>query len=222
VVGSSRRRVHPLRLRARHHPRLPVPVVRRERLFERQHELALSVRSRSRLPRGVPRLARHGVGGHRRVPIRLWAPARGATPLRAAAGVDEVRGAVRAPLRRRPRLVALQRHGGGVLSRDLGRRAPRGARIDGAARERTGGSTIHLRRLGARPVGAHPGRHETRRRNLDRGPRLDGRGRGEAKSGEERGARGPRARRRTRSRRSSSRRSPTDGSRGSSPRAEPS
>ncbi len=187
LVGPARRRLHPFRLRPRHGARLPVPVVRGQRLLQRQHQRRLSVRARLRLPRGLPRPLHHAVGGHRgRRRHAGVSPGRGA-PHRAAGALGQVPDPPRRPLARRARLVALERHGERLPPRGLGPGAGGDALSDPRGR---GG------RLPAAPARLARGRgrraalrHQARVGDLRGSAGRPGGGRGAAHAGRQSGCR---------------------------------
>jgi len=131
--------------------------------------------SRCGLPHRFSGPVSDGLGGHRRLRIRLWTPRCFPSPFRAAPTVGEIHSPSRDLFDRGPRLVLLQRHGGGVLPWNLGRRA--GRSLDLASRAcdgaREDGSWLRDWKLGL--WGSSLGRHATRRCDLDRRSRPLGR-----------------------------------------------
>ena len=129
VVSAARRRLHSFRFCASSGARAPVRVVARRWLFERRYELALSVRARAGLL-VEPRWAQLDVvGGDRRVRVRVRIAARAAPLLERSAARHQLPVAAGAAERRRARLVAVERHGSGAVSRVVVARCGRVGRL---------------------------------------------------------------------------------------------
>src|SRR6188474_1400365 len=138
-------------------------MVRRRGLFERWDEPALSVRARNRLPARLPQARSDGLGGDRGLRQRIFtAGCRASLVCRSTARRDLL-ATTRSALRRGPRLVAIQRHGGGLVLGPLERRRDRlGRSLAGS--DETANQPVPSGGA-ARRVGRVRGGHQTRGRS---------------------------------------------------------
>src|SRR5205814_2041182 len=110
-------RLHSFRFRPTSSAWSSVRMVAGRRLLEWRHQPALSIRARAGLLARSERAQFDALGGGRRLRLRVRHAARAAALVRRAAARDQLLATANLLVRGCARLVAVERHGGGAVSR---------------------------------------------------------------------------------------------------------